>query len=223
MVLFFYIYRLLKKEKKTLQILAYKDVLTGADNRNCFVTVLAALLEKSAAYAHTQEAVLPFTMMPPLVHTNSPISWEKTDRAASVSIVTPDGTIYSGETTPEHVILNEYDKCTFYLPDLPEGEYTVEVKGDKLGRGWVDCNKTMVSVTDEPAKEAETKKILKSICYKYIKPINCDLFASLLALYSFTDYLDSSSAYEKSVGFSYGLPFIIAMVNSKILILWKMV
>ena len=106
---------------------------------------------------------------------------------------------------------------------MPEGEYTVEVKGDKLGRGWVDCNKTMVSVTDEPAKEAETKKILKSICYKYIKPINCDFFASLLALYSFTDYLDSSSAYEKSVGFSYGLPFIIAMVNSKILILWKMV
>ena len=38
LILFLYIYSLLKKEHVTLQVLAYKDVLTGADNRNRFVT-----------------------------------------------------------------------------------------------------------------------------------------------------------------------------------------
>ena len=51
MILFLYIYKLLKKEKKTLQILAYKDVLTGIDNRNCFVTKLPALVETPVDYA----------------------------------------------------------------------------------------------------------------------------------------------------------------------------
>lgn len=50
-ILFLYIYKLLRREQQTLQILAYKDVLTGADNRNCFVTELPRLLEKPADYA----------------------------------------------------------------------------------------------------------------------------------------------------------------------------
>lgn len=82
------------------------------------------------------------------------ISWEETDRAAAVSILTPDGTIYSREITPEHVILEEYGKCTYYLPNLQEGEYTVEVKGDKLGRVWVDCHETTAPEVTEPIKEA---------------------------------------------------------------------
>ena len=86
------------------------------------------------------------------------VNWEKTDRAASVSILTPDGTVYSREATPDHVVLDEYGKCTFYLTDLPEGEYTVEVKGDKLGRVWVDCHKTLVTVPDKPSKDTETKE-----------------------------------------------------------------
>jgi len=32
------------------------------------------------------------------------------------------------------------------------------VKGDKLGRVWVDCHKTMVPEVAEPTKEAETKE-----------------------------------------------------------------
>lgn len=51
MILFLYIYSLIRKEQKTLQILAYKDVLTGAGNRNGFVTELPALLEKPVDYA----------------------------------------------------------------------------------------------------------------------------------------------------------------------------
>lgn len=50
-ILFLYIYSLLKKEHKTLQMLAYTDVLTGADNRNRFVTDLPALLKDQTDYA----------------------------------------------------------------------------------------------------------------------------------------------------------------------------
>ncbi|MDO4275844.1 MAG: EAL domain-containing protein [Eubacteriales bacterium] len=50
-ILFFYIYSILKKGQKTLQILAFKDVLTGADNRNRFVTDLPALLQEPLAHA----------------------------------------------------------------------------------------------------------------------------------------------------------------------------
>lgn len=50
-VLFFYIYSLLKKEDKTLQTFAYKDILTGADNRNRFVADLAVLLKERTDYA----------------------------------------------------------------------------------------------------------------------------------------------------------------------------
>lgn len=50
-ILFLYIYSLLRKEHKTLQIFAYKDVLTGADNRNFFVTNLPALLGEPVDYA----------------------------------------------------------------------------------------------------------------------------------------------------------------------------
>ncbi len=86
------------------------------------------------------------------------VSWEKTDRAATVRILTPDGTIYSRETTPDHVILDEYGKCTFLLPDLQAGEYTVEVKGDKLGRVWVDCKKTMAMETASTTPETGAKE-----------------------------------------------------------------
>lgn len=50
-ILFLYIYGLLKKEHRTLQQFAYKDILTGADNRNRFVTVLPALLREPKNYA----------------------------------------------------------------------------------------------------------------------------------------------------------------------------
>lgn len=86
------------------------------------------------------------------------VSWEKTDRAAIVRILTPDGTIYSRETTPDHVILDEYGKCTFLLPDLQGGEYTVEVKGDKLGRVWVDCQKTVAMETVDTVPETDAKE-----------------------------------------------------------------
>lgn len=45
-ILFLYIYSILRKEQRTLQRFAYKDILTGADNRNRFVTDLPALLQE---------------------------------------------------------------------------------------------------------------------------------------------------------------------------------
>ncbi|MBS5065892.1 MAG: EAL domain-containing protein [Hungatella hathewayi] len=51
MILFLYIYSLLRKKQETLQILAYKDVLTGTGNRNGFVSELPVLLEKQVDYA----------------------------------------------------------------------------------------------------------------------------------------------------------------------------
>lgn len=50
-VLFTYISRLLRKERETLQIFAYKDALTGTDNRNRFVTDLPLLLKDPKEYA----------------------------------------------------------------------------------------------------------------------------------------------------------------------------
>ena len=50
-ILFVYIYSLLKKEHQALQIFAYKDILTGADNRNRFVTDLPELLKTPGDYA----------------------------------------------------------------------------------------------------------------------------------------------------------------------------
>lgn len=45
-ILCLYIYSILRKEQRTLQFFAYKDMLTGADNRNRFVIDLPALLQQ---------------------------------------------------------------------------------------------------------------------------------------------------------------------------------
>lgn len=50
-ILFMYIYSLLKKEHRTLLKFAYKDILTGADNRNRFVSDLSALLKDPSDHA----------------------------------------------------------------------------------------------------------------------------------------------------------------------------
>lgn len=50
-ILFLYIYSLLKKEHRALQTFAYTDILTGADNRNRFVTDLPALLREPVDHA----------------------------------------------------------------------------------------------------------------------------------------------------------------------------
>lgn len=47
-VLFLYIYTLLKREHESLRLFAYKDSLTGADNRNRFVSELPVLLKETA-------------------------------------------------------------------------------------------------------------------------------------------------------------------------------
>ena len=47
-VLFLYIYTLLKREHESLRLFAYKDSLTGADNRNRFVSELPGLLKETA-------------------------------------------------------------------------------------------------------------------------------------------------------------------------------
>ncbi|POP30940.1 hypothetical protein C3B58_18740, partial [Lactonifactor longoviformis] len=50
-VLFFYIYRLIRRSRETMEQLAYTDTLTGAENRNRFTADLPGLLRGSADYA----------------------------------------------------------------------------------------------------------------------------------------------------------------------------
>ncbi|MCQ4671628.1 EAL domain-containing protein [Lactonifactor longoviformis] len=47
-VLFFYIYRLIRRSRETMEQLAYTDTLTGADNRNRFTADLPGLLRGTA-------------------------------------------------------------------------------------------------------------------------------------------------------------------------------
>lgn len=66
------------------------------------------------------------------------ITWQNKDHAASVVIRTPDGTEYSKEKTPGNLMLDEYGKIVFKLPNLTNGNYQIQVRGTDLGRVWVD-------------------------------------------------------------------------------------
>ena len=66
------------------------------------------------------------------------ITWQNKDHAASVVIRTPDGTEYSKEKTPGNLMLDEYGKIVFKLPNLANGNYQIQIRGTDLGRVWVD-------------------------------------------------------------------------------------
>lgn len=74
------------------------------------------------------------------------VTWEHADRAAKeIKITAPDGTIYSKDKTPGNVMADEYGRQVLKVPELLSGTYKFEIKGDSLGRVWVDTE-TSVSL-----------------------------------------------------------------------------
>lgn len=88
------------------------------------------------------------------------VTWENSDHAAKdIKITAPDGSIYSKEQTPGNIMADEYGRFVVKLPNLAEGNYHFEIKGDDLGRVWVDCiqsvsfDQTQVTIPDETNAE----------------------------------------------------------------------
>lgn len=66
------------------------------------------------------------------------VTWQNADRAADITIRTPEGTEYSKKKTPGNIMLDEYGKVVFKLPSLTDGDYEFNVSGKDLGRVWID-------------------------------------------------------------------------------------
>lgn len=72
------------------------------------------------------------------------VTWENTDRAAKdIKITAPDGAMYSKEQTPGNVMNNEYGRYMVKLPVLIEGNYHFEIKGEGLGRVWINSEESV--------------------------------------------------------------------------------
>lgn len=92
------------------------------------------------------------------------ITWEHADRAlADLRLTAPDGTVYSKSTTPGNIMADEYGRYVIKVPGLVKGEYRFDVKGESLGRVWVNCEESVFFQREEaePAEEpAETQEEL---------------------------------------------------------------
>lgn len=83
------------------------------------------------------------------------ITWEHADRAlADLKLTMPDGTIYSKSTTPGNIMADEYGKYVIKVPELMKGDYRFDIKGEGLGRVWVNCDES-VSFKQEEAAHIE--------------------------------------------------------------------
>ena len=83
------------------------------------------------------------------------ITWEHVDRAlAELKLTMPDGTIYSKSTTPGNIMADEYGKYVIKVPGLMKGDYRFDIKGEGLGRVWVNCDES-VSFKQEEAAHIE--------------------------------------------------------------------
>lgn len=89
------------------------------------------------------------------------VTWQNTDHAASVTIRTPEGFEYSREKTPGNLMLDEYGKIVFKLPNLTDGNYQFRIQGTDLGRVWVDNTESVSMDTgtgpEEPDGVAKTE------------------------------------------------------------------
>lgn len=84
------------------------------------------------------------------------ITWENADRAAnSVEIKAPDGTVYNAENTPGSVT-SEFGRYVIKVPNLISGTYSFDIKGESLGRVWVNCNEVAAQPQTETAAPQET-------------------------------------------------------------------
>ena len=91
------------------------------------------------------------------------ITWENTDRAANnVSIRTPDGTTYNAENTPDS-ITSEFGRYIINVPNLQSGTYTFDIRGESLGRVWINCEEVSVPATSETQSIAEAETLTDSV------------------------------------------------------------
>mgnify|MGYP000130288026 CR=1 FL=1 len=82
------------------------------------------------------------------------ITWENADRAVQeLKITAPDGTVYSKETTPGNIMADEYGKFVIKVPNLITGSYKFELRGEKLGRVWVDSQESVSLNTELPSND----------------------------------------------------------------------
>ena len=84
------------------------------------------------------------------------ITWENADRAAQeLKMTAPDGTVYSKETTPGNIMTDEYGKFVIKVPNLLAGMYKFELRGEKLGRVWVNCTESVALNPEMPPETVE--------------------------------------------------------------------
>lgn len=77
------------------------------------------------------------------------VTWENADRAAKeIKITAPDGTVYSKEQTPGNIMADEYGRYMVKLPNITEGNYHFEIKGEGLGRVWINSDESVALNTD---------------------------------------------------------------------------
>lgn len=67
----------------------------------------------------------------------------------------PDGTVYSKETTPGNIMTDEYGKFVIKVPNLLAGMYKFELRGEKLGRVWVNCTESVALNPEMPPETVE--------------------------------------------------------------------
>lgn len=84
------------------------------------------------------------------------ITWEHADRAlADIRLTSPEGTVYSKSTTPGNIMADEYGKYVIKVPNLEKGSYQFDIKGEGLGRVWVNCEES-VFFSPKETEETET-------------------------------------------------------------------
>lgn len=72
------------------------------------------------------------------------ITWERKDRAISEAKITaPDKTIYSREKTPGNIMADEFGRYVIKVPSLASGKYRFDIKGDQIGRVWIDSKESV--------------------------------------------------------------------------------
>lgn len=87
------------------------------------------------------------------------VTWENADRAAKyIKITAPDGTIYSKEQTPGNIMADDYGRYMVKVPNLIEGNYHFEIKGDGLGRVWINSVESVALNIEEPTDVTESSE-----------------------------------------------------------------
>lgn len=87
------------------------------------------------------------------------VTWEKSDRAAKdIKITAPDGTVYSKDKTPGNVMADDYGRYMLKLPNVTEGSYHFEIKGDGLGRVWINSEESVALNVGVPSDVTEVSE-----------------------------------------------------------------